>query len=218
VVEQEYEGDGLLSVLLSSPGYRTSYRSREYSDSAKHPKLVVGYLPLTTETLEPSADAWVDSSSTNRGSEQSLYVRSSNRGEVYLRFDLSALPAGAQIVEARLTMIAYDGFAYGGDGNVYTRLVSDDSWTEGGINGTNKPAAAADNLGYWWLWYNHSMTNEQTGSFSTVELRDAVQTESEGDSQISVRLHSSGYDTTYYSREYSDAAKRPKLELKYVTP
>ncbi len=218
VVQREYEGDGKLSLRLHSPGYDTNYRSREYSNAAQRPKLVVGYLVASTTTLEPSADAWVDSSPANHGSDQILEISPySGSRRVYLRFDLSSLPAGAKIVKATLTMTAYTGYAPGGDGNVYTRLVSDDSWTENGIDGTNAPSAGTDNLGYWWLWYDGTPA-DKTGTFTTPELRDAVQAEFDGDGKISLRLHSPGYITSYRSREYSNANQRPQLTLKYVIP
>ena len=217
VVQQEYDGDGTLSLRLHSPGYDTNYHSREFSDATKRPKLVVGYLTSSTTTLEPSADAWVDSSSTNHGSDQSLEIGQRGTKKVYLRFNLSSLPAGAQLVKTTLTMTAYQGYAYGGNGNVYTRLVSDDSWTESGINGTNAPAAGTANLGYWWLWYNWRAA-DQTGTFSTPELRDAVQAELDGDGKLSLRLQCSGYRTSYRSREYSNAGQHPQLTVTYVVP
>ncbi|AWV89066.1 hypothetical protein DN745_06845 [Bradymonas sediminis] len=220
VVQREHDGDKMVSLRLHSPGYDTTYRSREYSNTAERPKLRIGYLNASTTTLEPSADAWTEAGSTlNNGGDTSLEVMPSNRGErnVYVRFDLNSLPAGAKVVEATFSMTAYKGHAYGGNGNVYTHLVSDDSWTEGAINAMNAPPAASDSLGFWWLWYNYEIENK-VGRFSTEALRDAVQGEFDDDGTISFRLHSSGYKTSYRSREYSVSGERPQLTVKYVIP
>lgn len=218
VAQREYNGDRKLSLMLNSSGYDTNYRSREYADATQHPKLVVGYLIASTTELEPSADAWVaKNGGQNNGDDESLEVAQNLNAQTFLHFDLNSLPSGAVITKATLTMTAYKGLAYGGNGNVYTRLVSDDSWTENAITGDNAPPAADDDLGYWWLWYNNT-ASIKIGTFSTPELRDAVQSEYNGDKKISLRLHSAGYDTSYRSREWSDPDARPKLSVEYVIP
>ena len=218
VVQQELDGDGRVSFRLHSPGYDTSYRSSEHPTASERPQLVVGYLPSSTTTLEPVADTYARNGiATTYGSDTSLQIRSGSSSRVFLRFDLSSLPAGAEVVSARLTMTAYSGYAWGGDGHVYTHLVTDDSWTEAALNGLNAPSAEAAELGRWWLWYD-STPMTRVGSFSTPELRDAVQTEATGDGAISLRLHSSGYDTNYRSREHGTRDERPALELRYVVP
>jgi hypothetical protein len=222
VVQREALGDDLISFRLSSPGYDTLYRSREYSDATQHPKLTIGYLPSTTVSLTPSADTYIRDTSSGRsmnyGTSDELRLYHGGDDALYLRFDLSSLPAGAQVVGARLTMTAFTGFAYGGDGNVYTRLVTDDSWVETGINALNAPAAQQDYLGYWWLWYGFNDNRTRAGTFSSDALRDAVQLEFSGDGQISFRLNSPGYRTYYRSREYSNVAERPALTIEYVVP
>ncbi len=217
VVQREYNGDGMLSLRLHSPGYDTSYRSREYSDASQRPKLVVGYVPTTSATLEPTADAWVDSTAANYGTDTSLYIWRNSDRVIYLKFDLSSLPAGAQIITSTLSMTAYQGYAYGGDGNVYVHLVPNDTWTETNISGTNAPTPATDDLGHWFLWYDHAPRN-QVGSLSSPAFRDAVETEFNGDQTISLRLNCSGYTTVYRSREYADASQRPNLTVQYIVP
>ena len=43
-VQTQLDLDGLLSVRLHSPGYRTNYRSREYADASMRPRLEVDYV------------------------------------------------------------------------------------------------------------------------------------------------------------------------------
>ncbi|MBO6935244.1 MAG: DNRLRE domain-containing protein [Deltaproteobacteria bacterium] len=215
VVAREADGDALLSLRLHSPGYNTDYRSREYTDESQRPRLVVGYLPITTVTLEPVADATV-SGSSNQGTAQDLRVDRTS-SEVYLRFDLSGLPAGAEVVGSTLTMLAYSGYAFGGDGHVYTHLVTDDSWGETTIIQSNAPASETEWLGRWWLWYNGT-PSDKVGTFTTDELTAAVEAERAGDGAISFRLRSPGYRTYYRSREYATADQRPQLTVQYVMP
>jgi hypothetical protein len=134
--------------------------------------------------------------------------------DVLVRFDMTALPASAIVASATLTMVAYTGFAYGGDGNVYARLVTNDTWDETAVTSTNAPAATGANLGYWWIWYNGTLS-DQTGSFTTAEFGAAVQAEADGDNLLSLRLNSPGYLTNYRPHEYTNAAQRPTLTVRY---
>jgi hypothetical protein len=94
--------------------------------------------------------------------------------EIYLRFDLSSVPSGIQIVSVRLELRAFDGYAYGGDGNVYTTFVPDDLWDELAITWANKPGASPDKLGFWWLSYDEFVGN-QVGANESPLLVPVVQ-------------------------------------------
>ncbi|NNC14913.1 DNRLRE domain-containing protein [Corallococcus exiguus] len=169
----------------------------------------------TTVTLTPVADSYVspDGPDSNFGNHGTFIV---NRGyaEAYLRFDLSSLPANAVITAASLSALAYDGYAYGGDGNVYTSFVANDSWQEMGITWNNRPAPAATPVGEWFLWYDFT-PEDKRGINSNAALIPVVQGELAGDKQVSFRLHSPGYKTRYRSREVTNAAQRPALTLTY---
>lgn len=169
-----------------------------------------------TLVLEPVADAFVSSPApdSNYGRNNELLVDPFSE-QVYLRFDLGKLPPGVTITSATLTALAYGGWAYGGDGNVYTYLVPDDSWGEDTITWNNKPAVSGTHLGFWWLWYNGDW--EQQGINADPALAQAVQAEAHRDGAISFRLHSPGYFTQYRSREWFDANKRPKLTITFVS-
>jgi hypothetical protein len=214
LIQRELGDDSLISFRLNSPGYDTRYRSREYSEAAQRPSLTIGYLPSTTVTLEAAADSWVGGAGTH-GSDATLEVDRSLR-RAYVRFDLSGVPATAEVVEAELTMTAYRGFAYGGDGNVYVYRVAD-GWSEATLDSTNEPTADTTSLGHWWLWYN-STPSDKVGRLASEALRAAVETETQGDRALSVRLNSPGYRTSYRSREHTTAAQRPSLRVRYILP
>ncbi|KFE69653.1 DUF7594 domain-containing protein [Hyalangium minutum] len=229
-VQQELGLDGVISLRLNSPGYRTLYRSREYTNTAvSWPHLLVYYFippppppcpvsnaPAPTQVvLEPEADAYVSALNpgTNLGTAGNLIV-SPGEEETYLRFNLSSIPAGARIASVMLQTQAYGGYAYGGDGSVYTYLVPDDSWSETGITWNTKPAASGNDLGSWWLWYGNAAPL-QVGLNYDPKLKAPVQQALDSDQRISFRLASSGYKTVYRSREYSVANERPKLIISY---
>ena len=166
----------------------------------------------------PVADAHVSSGSANSNYgliDELIVDRDSN--QTYLRFDLAAnIPAGAYIESVNFKTTAHTGFAWGGDGNVYTHLVEDDTWAEEGITWNNRPAVSGTSLGSWWLWYDYNDYTVKTGEHSTEEMAAAVQAELDNDGLLSVRLQSPGYRTNYHSREYADASKRPRLEVAYL--
>ena len=177
-----------------------------------------------TVTLSPVADADVviDQPDANFGAAASVKVGPElfeAARHVYLKFDLSSIPADATIVEATLAMSAYSGFAWGNDGNVYASFVPEDAWTEMGLTWNNRPAPAAEILGSWWLWYDDflgSQVDYQVGSTTGGALLTRTQAEAGGDDLLSIRLHSPGYRTLYRTREFAEAARRPGLTLRYT--
>lgn len=177
-----------------------------------------------TVTLSPVADAEVRSASpdTNLGLLATATVSPEGvppgamPAYVYLRFDLSGLPSEAQVQEATLTMQAFSGYAWGGDGTVYVHFVAGDGWPEAGITWNTRPAQSATILGSWWLWYDFPDA-DQLGATSTPALAAAVQAQADGDNLLSVMLRSPGYMTEYRTREYGVVAQRPKLTLRIRT-
>jgi cysteine-rich repeat protein len=179
-------------------------------------------------SLEAVADAIVRqcTPSSNYGDLEELVV-DTGIAESFLRFELASIPAGATIVSVRFTMTAYTGYAYGGDGTVYTFLVNDDSWTETGITWNTKPAISGDVLASWLLSYNGNILDSEIsrcddgnavdgdGCKSTGAMANAVQAQLDGDGLLSIRLNSPGYRTNYHSREYSEQSMRPLLEIRY---
>lgn len=91
-----------------------------------------------TVTVTATADSYVSSGSTgtNYGGSTLLGVDNSPVEATYLKFDLSAY-AGRTIQSATLQLRSAGS---GSTGTQNVKLVADDSWTEGGITYSNRPA------------------------------------------------------------------------------
>ncbi|HET7781097.1 MAG TPA: Ig-like domain-containing protein [Arthrobacter sp.] len=91
-----------------------------------------------TVTLTATADSYVTSGATgtNYGTSTLLGVDSSPVEVTYLKFDLSAY-AGRTLVSATLQLRSAGS---GSTGTQNVKLVADDSWTEGGITYSSRPA------------------------------------------------------------------------------
>jgi hypothetical protein len=211
VLQRESDGDRQLSLRLDAPGYSLKFDSRE---GGSPPTITVQYYTPNVVTIPVAADTYVSSNSPDQvfGGDNQLQVSGPDGFQTLLRFDLSSLPAGAAIVNAQLDAFAYYGFAYGGDGNVYTHLVDDDSWSEATTTWNNKPYAHPENLGYWWIWDNMQPILVE-GTNQDSHLASAVADELARDQQISLELESPGYLTDYYSRE--NGTQAPQLTVAY---
>ncbi len=218
--DAQHESFGLnriLSLKVISFGDVAEMHSREASIGVR-PRLEVTFRTGTTAIMEPVADSWVSlgSPTTNFGSDTTFQVDRGNQ-RAFLRFDLGMVPANAIVGGVALTAHTYAGYAWGGDGNVYTRFVPDDSWTETGLTWDNQPDAEDTYRGHWWLWYD-ATPSEKTGRNVATQLVPVLQDEVSGDRMLSIRLHSPGYRTNYHSRELEDGSRRPTLEILYVMP
>ncbi|RKH57319.1 CBM96 family carbohydrate-binding protein [Corallococcus llansteffanensis] len=229
-VQQALDSDQRISLRLKSPGYKTVYRSREHTVASERPQLIVNYFepddPQVTSDLQvvalyPMADAQVLAASpnTNSGTAMGLTV-DRTAAETFLRFGLGSVPSNAQVVAVSLVATSYDGSAYdGADGNVYTRLVSDDTWSETGIIWNNRPSASSEDFGSWLLWNRNGQYTTQAGVNSSPKLVAPVQEALGSDGRISFRLDSPGYRTLYHSREYTNTEVRwPQLLVSYFVP
>ena len=115
--------------------------------------------------LSPVADAQVASGNptTNYGAGTNLYVQSDDTGygneRSWLRFDLSAIPAGAAIFNANLQL--WNWKVAGASMQAEVRGGIDDSWTETGITWNTQPVfgaaistqtldSATNNIWYQW--------------------------------------------------------------------
>src|SRR5918995_21470 len=104
----------------------------------------------TIATLEPVADTFVRASDpgTPHGSETTFDVHAGasvycgqGPGPAYglLRFDLSSLPAGVRVTDARLELSVAGGFAQDGDPNHYAIRLNSNAWGES-VTWSNRPA------------------------------------------------------------------------------
>jgi len=214
-------GDRVVTLRIASPGYRSTYHSIQALDADKAPKIDVAYQVLSKVDLAAVADTTISESApdTNLGANPTLEVvppwNGAPRSDVLVKFDLSPVPANVNIQRVALQMLAYQGFAFGGNGNVYTHLVDDDSWSETDVTYNSAPSWQADDVGFWWLWYNNQ-PSDKWGINASEKLvaptRDAYTT----DKLISFRLGSSGYRTLYRSREHAEESQRPRLTVYFT--
>ena len=134
--------------------------------------LAAGFLfaaPAGADTVHPKDDAYVDLKSdllTKKfGSSTKLLIRSSSKGtQVFLRFDLTSLPAGT-VVEQALLRLYVASVATAGD--IQVHLV-DENWTENRIKGSNRPLLTT-------LLTTVPIAKSKKRNFITIDLTPEVQ-------------------------------------------
>ena len=153
-----------------------------------------------TFTVNPVADAWVDSSTpaTNYGSATSLSADTSPASQSLLRFSVSGITA--PVTGARLRV-----FAFSSTTNGPAVFAAGNGWTETGVTWNNKPApvgAALDDVAgiasNSWVEYNVTPAITGNGTFSFAlqpQSKDAVD---------------------FYARE--NAVRRPELVVTFGGP
>jgi len=186
-----------------------------------------------TLTTYPIADAYVQEGypDTNYGTQTRIIARSCDTGtgslgqmRGFLKFDISSIPAGATIMEAKLRLHCYYITEYIKNvSDVQIRQVTDDSWVETSINWTNQPAYGSvcsniillDNDS--WAgnhpvdnWYENDVTSFVKNQFDN------------GDTTISlmIRCMQEYYDNLYYRGSYYNSKEaalenRPTLIVTY---
>jgi hypothetical protein len=207
--------NGQISFRISSPGYDTVYYNRHTADRGRRPRLVVEGSRCQVADITATQNAMVSSSNPSTALGGASLVVDRFLSEVYLKFDLSSLPPDAIVTSVRLQMKTGSGYAWGGDGNVYTRFVENDSWTEANLTWNNRPEAISDPLGYWWIWYDSGIFIDYDAINEDPRLIPLIQREAAGDKTVSLRLHSPGYRTNYYNRLATDRTFRPRLIITY---
>src|SRR5919109_15524 len=140
----------LLATLSGLPSSQPS--GRDLAAGFPSRSVAANVTPLTPQsqtTLSPLADARVkdSSASSNYGTDSNIRTRlssSSSNYESYLKFDLSSVSSGISSAKLRLFGNPNDTSSL----NVPTAVfaVSNTTWTETGINWSNKPAAATSAL------------------------------------------------------------------------
>ncbi|WP_353710465.1 DNRLRE domain-containing protein [Arthrobacter sp. K5] len=157
----------------------------------------------TTETitLTATADSYVSSGATGTNFGTSTTLRSDNSPveATYLKFDLSPY-AGRTLVSARLLLRS------GGNGSTGTqnvKLVASDSWTEGGITYTNRPAVGTS-IG--------SLGQTTTNTSYSVPLAASALTGDLGQ-QLSLGVDANGSDGLELNSKEAGSTAAPKLVL-----
>ncbi len=216
-------GDKLVTLMMASAGYQSKYHSLQGADPNLAISIDVSYQVLSKVDVVAVADTYVDNSSpdTNYGTSESLEVNPFSRASAdprhttYVKFDLSTVPSNVNIERVVFNMLAYNGFAYGGNGTCYTYLLDDDTWDESTLTFNTIPTFQPEPIGSWWLWYDRTPV-DRVGATATDELLTATSAAYTDDKLISFRLASSGYHTQYRSREYADSTQHPKLTLYFT--
>jgi gliding motility-associated-like protein len=149
------------------------------------------------------------------------------------KYDLSVIPSDVIPLKSQSSIMAYSGYAHGGDGNVYEQFVPDDMWSETTVTNTTAPMpitpnVLTDNIGSWFVSYGapslivaHAdaatmgTTNEgdKLAANTNLLLNQQVIIERAGDQMLSMYHFSPDYDSRYYSKNYkTNASLLPQLK------
>jgi hypothetical protein len=190
-------------LLILSPLYFWSFDVDAVPASAQ----------ITTYSI---ADAYVNASSpeTNYGSAASLYVSANSEQDfTYIKFDLTSIPSGANIISANLTVYLSDT---GGDiywlpaDSIGAYYCSDNSWIEPGITWNNKPSfnvIPTDSWSFGIIYYE----NEYKSWDVTADVNTALTSET----LTEVMKFASKTGDGYAVFQSGEGANRPKLEVEY---
>ena len=184
---------------------------------------IVATVPISTCTLTPSADSYVDQATLQQGSNfggatplqvessRTLGLVSTNKRS-FVKFDLSScsIPAVAAVQSATLSVFLSSAPNQNRTWNV-NRVTG--SWTEGGITWSNQPASTGS-------------TSVATGTTSNVTLQATVTSDvqsfvSGSQTNNGWRFSDSVEDSAtvrngqFPSREFGTASQRPSLVINY---
>lgn len=183
----------------------------------------------------PSADTYLDgvSKTTIRGAANQMYLGAfvfagtkAILGRPLLNFDLSAIPAGATIDTAKLTVEVYTAINTGPTGTVsrctrpdtwveseaqWNDFASGSAWTAGGgdFDDTGPPAGVDFTL------------PGSTGSFDITGLATMVQAAYDAGDEYSVIIRTDDEnpaDSEFIAFDSSEGTTQPVLEVVYTTP
>lgn len=165
----------------------------------------------TTAVVTAIADAYVRGGSTyggvNYGGESLVLKQDatvSYTREIFLKFNVGALPAGTNEVKLRL----YVNYANTGIATVpwIAQYVSNDSWTESGITYNNMPAATSA---------IDTIMGRAAGNFAEWDVTNIALAQQSSDGILTLKLVSglagATTDAIFTSRENSDSTRRPVL-------
>jgi len=190
---------------------------------------------LTTIVLE---DATIDPNAPGTNYNNNfLVVRPQGfcGGNVHFlsKYDLGVIPPNVSPIYSKSSVVAYHGYAHGGNGNVYEQHVINDAWDETTVTNATAPLPAVPNStansnGSWWVWYGAngigdahvssatmgvSTEGDKPRSNTNVLLNQLVNTEYLGDQTMSLYHFSPGYDSRYYSKDFkTNTSLLPQLK------
>ena len=169
--------------------------------------------------LSPSADSWVDfkTPDTNYGNDIEIHVKADKQTRrSYLKFDLSALPAGTTVTSAKLYLYCTAGTPTLLPVDVHE---TNDSWSEDTLTWNNAPAVGAfvtsnttvDGVGKYYSWDITSYTQSQFGGDKILSV--VVKFPLDDPYQNNPNVH-----RDFASKEETDPNKHPYLETTYTGP
>jgi hypothetical protein len=172
--------------------------------------------PTTVTTLYSIADAYVNASSseTNYGSGASLCVSANSEQDfTYVKFDLTSIPSGANVVGATLLL-----YLSSTGGSIYAipadtigaYYCSDNSWTELGITWNNKPSfnpQPTDTWSFGILYYVNEYKSWSITADVKTALTSGILTE-----VLTFKSKTGNGHALFHSRE---GASKPELRVEY---
>lgn len=174
---------------------------------------------MTTNTFTSVADAHVSDGNPNNnyGSNTSLYIQSSTvsykNEQGWIKFDLTSLPAGVSVSQARLELYCWS-VPPSATLPIEIRAAvgaNADSWTESDLKWNNQPADGGTAL------VSRTMTPSDKNKWITFNLTSQVQTECAGDRVVSILVRPTTYNANpavsyaFDAREYSGGSVAPRL-------
>jgi Disaggregatase related repeat/TGF-beta propeptide len=166
----------------------------------------------------PSDDTYIDGGSptTNRGSDNTFEVRPDNSADRrgLLKFDLSSMPANANVTSA--TLYLYERANKTGQTTFIYRVTS--NWNESTVNWTTWSMPGGD--------FDSSTSHfaylpEQSNCMLTMDITNLVRAWVNGTyNNYGLMLYSIGpnHIISYSSKESGTAGEWPKLNIVYVIP
>ena len=161
--------------------------------------------------FRPEADTYIYQSypNTNYGSTTSVAVGGPpNRREIFIRFNVTGLPVGSTVTDARLIVVASNGSgAAGGGGTIRKFSPSVEQWNE------TQPT-----------WNNPLSGSDASGDLSTLGpvsiggtyTFSGLQSAVVANGRVTFVIRSTQEDgAAYYSKEYGTASQRPTLRVTY---
>jgi len=171
-----------------------------------------------TYIIQPTNDTKVESNSpsTNYGTETHIAVAGPNSSyyrRSFFKFDLSSIPSGNVIANARLCLYKYDdGASADTNRDIGAYRVDNDDWNENVITWNDQPAIG--NL------ENYIAISTSTGLWESWDITNWVDNQYQGDSTVSIALKMvsersdwNSAEPYYYSKEWGTANQRPYLEI-----
>jgi len=198
------------------------FASSDYPDPNLHPRLVITYSEIRVLTLQPGAegkDVMIAGRQANPiwGDEPDWFAMASSiiTFRSLIEFDLSALPPDAVIVSARLSLYSNPGLPHNSSlSNACLLRRITQPWGEHTVTWNNQPATTVANEAYLPV----SVSPNEDYHVDVTQLYRDIWTNPEQGHGLMIRLANEsnlGASLAFCSGDYSNPARRPRLEIRY---